>query len=337
MSETPDAVTIACRFCAANNRVPIARALEDLAKVRCGSCSSGLLRVNGEPLTDITDEALSHPWDHEALDKLKSIPMADTIINKLLGSTLDKLQRFDLMANGVCLGPKQVPRVWKLYLEAAGRVDVDPPPLFLVQDPRMNAFTMGAGLPQVGVTTALVETLDDRSLLGVLGHELTHVRLGHVTYRTLVWLLMIGAIKLLDLFDLARLVIKPIQIALFRWYQMSELSADRGELVTTGSLETFVKTHMLLAGGTSKIIDELDVAAFVDQANEAERLRDSDLLLWAMELFRNNSRTHPLAVWRVHHGLKWARTPAFFEVLAGKTQGILGRAPHRTSNETTAP
>ena len=327
MSEpTPDAVTLRCRFCTAKNRIPVSRALEDLSKVQCGSCGSGLLRVNGEPLTELKNADLSHPWDHEALEKLRAIPMADTLINKVLGSTLDKLTHFDLMAGAVRVGPEQAPRLWKLYLQAAGRVGVDPPPLFIVQDPQPNAFTLGAGKPQVAVTSGLLEMMDDGCVLGVLGHELTHVRLGHVTYRTLVLLLLQGALKVLDLFGLAALVVKPVQIALYRWYQMSELSADRGELLTTGSLETFVRTHMILAGGGGKWLAELNVAAFVDQAHAAERLRDGDILLYVLELMRSNRRTHPLPVWRVHHGLQWAQTPAFFELLAGQPpDGLLER------------
>ena len=164
-----ETVTLRCRFCGANNRVPIGRALEDLTLVRCGSCSSPLLRVNGEPLTGLDSDAIAHPWDREALDKLKAIPMADTIIQKVLGSTLDKVAHFDLMSNAVRIGPKQAPRLWRLYLEAAGRIDVDPPPLFLAQSPVPNAWTTGAGRPQVVVTSGLLEIMDDRCILGVLG------------------------------------------------------------------------------------------------------------------------------------------------------------------------
>src|SRR5690606_22058093 len=104
---------------------------------------------------------------------------ADTIIEKVMSSTLDKLRAFQFMAGAVRVSERQAPRLWRLYLEAAGRIDVDPPPLYIVQDPRLNAFTTGAGAPLVAVTTGLIEAMDDRSILGVLGHELTHVRLGH--------------------------------------------------------------------------------------------------------------------------------------------------------------
>ncbi len=317
MSEHPP-IVVSCRFCGSQNRFDADRALADLGAVRCGTCASGLLRVKGEPLTDLKDEDLAHPWDREALAKLKAIPLLDTIVGKLLGSTLDQMTRFQLMASGLRVSERQLPRIHRIYMEAAGRLDIDPPPLFLVQSPELNAFTAGAKAPIVAVTSAAVEHLPERSLLGVLGHELTHVRLGHVLYRTLAIQLAKGALKLLDFVGLANIALGPIKLLLYRWMQMAELSADRGELIATGSLETHVRTAAMVAGGTASIAQEIDVAAFVDQAHEAEKLRNDEWFVTVMEMFGNNDRTHPLNVWRVHHALKWARTPAFFEVLAGR-------------------
>ena len=99
---------------------------------------------------------------------------------------------------------------------------------------------------------------------------------------------------------------------------MSELSADRGEILASGSLEVFVRTHMLLAGGTSRFIDELDVGAFIEQAHDAEKLRESDFVVMAFDTMSNVHRTHPLPAWRVHHGLNWAQTPEFFAILGGQ-------------------
>ena len=133
-----------------------------------------------------------------------------------------------------------------------------------------------------------------------------------------------GGLNVLDkLLGIGRVLVLPIQMALTRWSQMSELSADRGEILTTGSLEVFVRTHMLLAGGTSRFVDELDVGAFVEQAHEAEKLRDSDLVVMAFDTMSNVHRTHPLPVWRVHHGLNWAQTPEFFAILGSQDPGKL--------------
>jgi Zn-dependent protease with chaperone function len=320
----PTSVNLSCRVCDAKNRIPTERALEDLTSVLCGACKAGILRVHGEPLVGLANADLSHPWDKQALDALRAVPYADKLLSKMFSATLDKMARFNLLANTVRVNEAQAPRLWALYLEAAGRIDIDPPPLFIAQNPTMNAFAAGAGSPVVSVTSGLLDGMGDREILGVLGHELTHVKLGHVLYRTLAVLMATGGLNVLDkLLGIGRVLVLPIQMALMRWSQMSELSADRGELLTSGSLEVFIRTHMLLAGGTSRFIEDLDVGAFVEQAHEAETMRDTDFVVMAFDTMSNVHRTHPLPAWRVHHGLKWAQTPAFFEILAGKNPGRL--------------
>lgn len=323
MSNPSHSITVACRFCGSQNRFDADRALTDLTAVRCGTCQSGLLRVHGEPLTDLKNDDLAHKWDLDALSRLKSIPLLDTIITKVLGSTLDQTNRFDHLASSLRVSSRQLPHIHRLYLEAAGRLDVDPPPLFVVQDPHINAYTSGARDPIVALTSGAIEHLPERSLLGVLGHELTHVRLGHVLYRTVAVLLAKGALSALNFLGLARFALGPINMLFSHWMQMSELSADRGELVATGSLETHVATAAILAGGGASTAQEINVAAFIDQAHEAEAMRNDDLFVAFMELMGSRSRSHPLNVWRVHHALTWARTPEFFRLLAGNNLPLL--------------
>ena len=313
-----DTVEIACRQCGAKNRFPVERALKDLTQPRCGACKSGLLQVEGEALLGLDASALAHPWDRDALAKLQAIPYADKLLSTVMGSTVDKLARFQLLASAVQVSERQAPRLLALYLEAARRLDVDPPPLYISQSPTLNAYAMGAGEPLIVVTTGLLDTMEEREIVGILGHELTHVKLGHVLYRTVAMLIIQGGLGVLEKFmGLGNLLVTPIKLALMRWYQYAELSADRGELVATGSLETAVRAHMLLAGGSSRFIDDLDVGAFIDQAHQAEELRDNDLLVTVMDMLDTSSRSHPLPAWRVHHLLKWARGEEFFKLLAG--------------------
>jgi Zn-dependent protease with chaperone function len=323
MNASPTAIHVACRHCGTHASFEPDVALGDLDAVRCPRCTSPLLRVRGEPLTDLSDDVLAHPWDREALTRLQAIPMLDTIVGAALGSTYDQLHRFELMASGLRVSERQLPRVHRAYLEAAGRLDVDPPPLFVVQSPQLNAWTKGAREPIVAISSAAVETLPERSLVGVLGHELTHVRLGHVLYRTLAQVLAQGALRALNLVGLANLALTPLKLLLFQWSQMAELSADRGELVATGSLETHLRTAALIAGGSRSIAESIDVGAFVEQAHEADAMRRDELFVNLMELIGGRDRTHPLNVWRVHHALNWSRTQGFFELLAGKHQLLL--------------
>ena len=310
--------TLRCRHCGAGNRVPVARALRDLPAVLCGRWSLGLLRVNGERLVGLRDDDIAHPWDREALDKLRSLPMVDKALSKVMGGTLDKVARFRHLAGAVRVDERQLPSLHRLYLEAAQRLDMDAPPLYLVQSPQLNAAATGAGSPFVTVTSALVDAMDDRELVSVFGHELTHVRLGHTLYRTLAGLLIHGGLGLVDrFFGVAGLLATPLKVALMRWYQMSELSADRGGLLAVGDLDAHLRCELKVTGGVTRFGDELSVQAFVDQARDADAAREGDTLLQAMELMDGNERTHPLPAWRVHQTLLWAGQGAFLQVLAG--------------------
>lgn len=318
--------TLRCRNCGAGNRVPVARALRDLQAVRCGRCNLALLRVHGERLDGLRNEDFAHPWDREALDKLRALPMADKALSKVMGGTLDKVARFRHLAGAVRIDARQLPSLHALYQHAAHRLDMDAPPLYLVQSPQLNAAASGAGEPFVTVTSALVDALDDRELVSVFGHELAHVRLGHTLYRTLAQLIVHGGLGVVDrLFGVAGLLATPIKVALMRWYQMSELSADRGGLLAVGDLDTHLRCELKVTGGVTRFGHELSVAAFVDQARDADAARESDTLLQAMELMDGNERSHPLPAWRVHQTLLWAGEGAFLQVLAGANVQRLGR------------
>jgi Zn-dependent protease with chaperone function len=48
-----------------------------------------------------------------------------------------------------------------------------------------NAYTTGFTHPVVVVTSGLLEIVDDEELQFILGHELGHVKCGHVLYMTM--------------------------------------------------------------------------------------------------------------------------------------------------------
>ena len=288
--------------------------------MRCGkpACRAELLLARGEPLPGLDAAALTHPFDRTALEALQAIPLMDKIIAKMMGATFDQHMLFQQMANSVRVSESQMPRLWALYLEACGRIDVAPVPLFVSQSPTLNASAAGAGSPVITVTTGLLDALDDREILGVLGHELTHVKLGHVLYRTLANLRITGGLAGLErLLGIGALLIKPVQLALYRWVQMAELSADRGELIAVGSLHTTISAHLRLSGGSRRFEEDTSVEAFLAQADQADELREESMLLWAMDLLESSRRTHPFPVWRVHHVRAFARSETFFHLLAG--------------------
>jgi heat shock protein HtpX len=84
-----------------------------------------------------------------------------------------------LRANGAReLGPDEQPRLRAIVGLLADRAGIPMPRVYLVERPEPNAFATGRN-PQhaaIAVTTGLLELMDERQLIGVLAHELSHVR-----------------------------------------------------------------------------------------------------------------------------------------------------------------
>lgn len=84
-----------------------------------------------------------------------------------------------LKANGAReLTPGEQPRLVSIVGLLADRAGIPMPRVYIVERPEPNAFATGRDPKHaaIAVTTGLLETMDERQLIGVLAHELSHVR-----------------------------------------------------------------------------------------------------------------------------------------------------------------
>ncbi|HYO42145.1 MAG TPA: zinc metalloprotease HtpX [Candidatus Limnocylindrales bacterium] len=84
-----------------------------------------------------------------------------------------------LRANGAReLRPDEQPRLRTIVGLLADRAGIPMPRLYIVERPEPNAFATGRDPKHaaVAVTTGLMELMDERQLIGVLAHELSHVK-----------------------------------------------------------------------------------------------------------------------------------------------------------------
>jgi Zn-dependent protease with chaperone function len=262
----------------------------------------------------LCSSAFEHPADRQALEALRKIPGLDKLIRKMLELGVEKMMRVQLLGGAVHITPKQCPRVYKLFKEACDILDVHEPDLFLASSPVVNAYTFGVERPFVVIQSGLVDLLDDEELMAVMGHELGHVKAGHVLYRSLALIL----IRLIDQFIPIRgLANIALQIALFDWYRKSEMTADRAELLVAQDVDICLRVHMKLSAGSKTVFQQMSTQEFLRQADSYEEM-DYSSLNKIYKILQELFRSHPIPVYRAKEIKQWSETKAFKEILAGR-------------------
>jgi Zn-dependent protease with chaperone function len=264
-------------------------------------------------LKDISSKAYEHPADRAATAALKSIPMLDVVVRKLIEFGYERALRQIFLAGSLKLGSDQLPEVWASHRAACARLDLpEIPDLYLTQFPITNAAAIGADRPIVLLNSKTVELLDDEELRTVLGHEAAHILSDHVMYQTaLIILLRVGT---RGLPMMAGLPLLAVRLALLEWFRAAELSCDRASTLVNRDPLVTSRTLMVLASGLKS--SKLNLDAFLRQANEYEEWEPGfdKLSRVRTEL----GQTHAAPVRRVSELMKWVRSGDYDRVMNGE-------------------
>lgn len=102
------------------------------------------------------------------------------------------------------------------------------------------------------------------------------------------------------------------------WRRRSELSADRAALLVTQEPRVVLSLLAKLAGGSSRLLDELNVDAFVAQARAYHEAGEGDNLdNFYRVLAEFNQGSHPFTVERARLLDEWARSEEYAAILRG--------------------
>ena len=262
----------------------------------------------------ISPKAYEHPADRAATAALKSIPMLDAVVRRLIEYGYERALRQELLAASVRLGPDQMPDVYTSHRASLARLDLDEDhDLYLTQFPITNAAAIGSGKPVVLVNSRTVELLDDMELRTVLGHEAGHILSDHVLYRTaLIILLNVSGIGRMPL--MMGLPLIAVRMALLEWFRAAELSCDRAATLVNRDPLITCRTLMVIAGGAAS--RRLNLDAFIRQAGD---YRDTE---WGFDriarLRLELAPAHPIPVKRVHEVMEWVRSGEYDRIAAGE-------------------
>jgi Zn-dependent protease with chaperone function len=264
--------------------------------------------------------AFQHPQDREATENLRRIIGFERVVAKFIELRYERLLYLFNVGSAVRVSENQYPRLHNMLCEACAILDVPQPALYVTRNPFANAFTFGHNKPYVMLYSGLLDFLSDDEVLAAIGHELGHIKCGHVLYNTMA-ILIRDVIAIISQFTLGvgRIVGASIEVGLMEWRRRSELSADRAALLVVQEPRTVLSLLAKLAGGSSRLMDELNIDAFVAQARAFHEAGEGDNLDNFYRVLADLSQgSHPFAVERARLLDEWARSDAYAALLRGE-------------------
>src|SRR3569623_1165234 len=188
------------------------------------------------------------------------------------------------------------PRLHKSLTWATKILYVPEPEMYVTLDPTPNAWTYGHTKPFITLTSGLIDTMSDEELFFVIGHEVGHIKAGHVLYGTMARniaaiVAMIGQATL----GIGSWFGQGLVIGLREWYRCAELTSDRAALLCVQDLEVARSTFMTLSGGTPRLAAEMDREEFLRQLREYEEV-DRSTLDRAYNVLLPVQRPRPIAM-----------------------------------------
>ena len=267
------------------------------------------MTISKTTLIGLTADRFRHPLDLEATNALKQLPGMDIAIRSVLGSVAEQFFYLNNIASSVLVSEKQLPHLHKLLVEASGILDLEPPQLYVQQNPTPNAYTfaMRGEKPFVVLHTSLIEMLTPAEIQAVIAHELGHLKCEHGVYLTMANVLVLAA-NLLPAWG--TILAQSLQDRMLQWVRCAEFSCDRAALLAIQDPKVVMSVLMKLAGGSPTLAPLLNLDAFIEQAKAYDSI-GSDSLGEMLQAAQTAQLTHPVPVIRAREIARWASSSEY--------------------------
>ncbi|MEL6581906.1 MAG: M48 family metallopeptidase, partial [Cyanobacteria bacterium J06621_12] len=262
------------------------------------------MNLSKKALIGLKADRFRHPLDLQATNTLKQLPGVDIAIRSVLGSVAEQFFYLNNIASSVQVSEKQLPDLHKLLIEACEILDLEPPQLYVQQNPTPNAYTfaMRGKQPFVVLHTSLIEMLTPKEIQAVIAHELGHLKCEHGVYLTMANVLVLAA-NLLPAWG--TVLAQSLQDQMLQWVRCAEFSCDRAALLAIQDPRVVMSVLMKLAGGSPTLAPQLNLDAFIEQAKAYDSV-GTDSLGEVLQAAQTAQLTHPVPVIRAREIERWA-------------------------------
>jgi len=283
------------------------------------STSSSRGRAQRRSFPCISAEAFTSPRDRAALTSLQQTPLLPQLVRKFNEIAADRVAYLQNSAASVRCGPRQLPTLHRLMREACEILDVPEPELYLQRGADDHAYTAGVSRIFIVLSSGLVQDFTNEELRFVIGHELGHIKCGHVLYQ------MVGRLLIPLLEGLGSVTLGIGQLAgiglvsgFYEWIRQAEFSADRAGLLVCQDARVACTAIMKLGGGGTRLDGEMNVEAFLEQARQHAESAPSEGIAKALLFFLYNWQlSHPHVVLRAWELDQWVQSGDYVRILGG--------------------
>jgi len=216
--------------------------------------------------------------DGQAMTRLQKIPALHSIVR----SASDKVGRpwIESTFNGIRLGPRQLPDVWKQAVLAARIVGLPIlPDVYVSGDSQWNTYTFGSDSSAfIVLGTAILNNFQNDEMLFVLAREMGHCRAGHALWKTVTRFIagdsaaMHGLLSngLINAIHPMQLIQGTVELPLLAWARQSEITADRAGLLAVGSEALARRVLLAWSIRSARLLKQVNIEEWMKQEDASD-------------------------------------------------------------------
>lgn len=259
-------------------------------------------------LINLQTSRYEHPLDRATLQTLKKLPGVEAAVDFIMNWTFVKRQIIRMCGNSFHVTSETCPVIAQNSNDVFKTLNLNyKPEVYIYQDYYINAYTTGhENNAFIALSSGSIDRLNENEIKFVIGHEAGHIKSGHVLYHIL-------CANLGSLVSKIPLLSTGVKGALFKWYRMSEFTADRAGLLACQDLDASIGAIMKMAGLPEKYYSVSSLEGFKQQAREFQDKYGgtAEKLLKLYEIFDEN---HPWTVIRAAELINWVSSGEYQKI-----------------------